>query len=213
MSTTISKQFSTFLSLARTGEYTDSGSSFKWQNTSNGSSQNDTYTSLLFTDGSNNIQPAPLSISPADQTNYLVCKNLDTNIPTGASIEGIQIYIDRYNSFTGDGTVTINDDAIYLTKNGTDTVGNNKSTGATWASLDTDTYDSYGGVSDLWGTTWTASEINSDNFGVMVGPTIEYTGLTSETGGSAKIDHVYVEITFTDNSTSRRRAVFIAKNN
>jgi hypothetical protein len=48
---------------------------------------------------------------------------LDTNIPTGASIEGIQIYIDRYNSFTGDGTVTINDDAIYLTKNGTDTVG------------------------------------------------------------------------------------------
>ena len=213
MSTTISKQFSTFLSLARTGEYTDSGSTFKWQNTSNGSSQNDTYTSLLFTDGSNNIQPSPLSISPADQTNYLVCKNLDSNIPTGASIEGIQIYIDRYNSFTGEGTVTINDDAIYLTKNGTDTVGNNKSTGATWPSLDTDTYVSYGGVSDLWGATWTASEINDDNFGVMISPNLAYDSGSGENGSSAKIDHVYVEITFTDNSTSRRRAVFIAKNN
>lgn len=213
MSTTISKQFSTFLSLARTGEYTSSGYTFKWQNTSNGSSQNDTYTSLLFTDGSNNIQPSPLSISPADQTNYLVCKNLDTNIPSGASIEGIQIYIDRYNSFTGDGTVTINDDAIYLTKNGTDTVGNNKSTGATWASLDTNTYDSYGGVSDLWGASWTASEINDDNFGVMISPNLAYDSGSGENGSDVKIDHVYVEITFTDNSTSRRRAVFIAKNN
>ena len=213
MSTLQTKQFSTFLSLARSGEYTDSGSTFKWQNTSNGSSQNDAYTSLLFTDGSNNSQSAPLSISPADQTNYLVCKNLDTNIPTGASIEGIQIYIDRYNSFTGDGTVTINDDAIYLTKNGTDTVGNNKSTGATWASLDTDTYDSYGGVSDLWGATWTASEINDDNFGVMISPNLAYDSGSGENGSDAKIDHVYVEITFTDNSTSRRRAVFIAKNN
>ena len=213
MSTTISKQFSTFLSLARTGEYTDLGSTFKWQNTSNGSSQNDTYTSLLFTDGSNNSQPAPLSISPADQTNYLVCKNLDTNIPTGASIEGIQIYIDRYNSFTGDGTVTINDDAIYLTKNGTDTVGNNKSVGTVWPSTDTDTYATYGGVSDLWGTTWTASEINNDNFGVMIGPTILYDSSSGENGGSAKVDHVYIEITYAGGSGTRRRAVFVARNN
>ena len=213
MSTTISKQFSTFSTLARSGEYTLSASTFKWQNTSNGSSQNDTYTSLLFTDGSNNIQPSPLSLSPADETNYLVCKNLDSNIPNDATIEGIRIYIDRYNSFTGDGTVTIKDDAIYLTKNGTDTVGNNKSIGATWPSSDTDTYVSYGGVSDLWGASWTASEINDDNFGVMIGPTIEFDGTTGENGSSANIDHVYIEITYAGGTTERRRAVFIAKNN
>jgi hypothetical protein len=213
MSTTISKQFLTFSTLARTGEYTSSGSTFKWQNTSNASSQNDTYTSLLFTDASNNVQTAPLSISPADQTNYLVCKNLDSNVPTGATIEGITIYVDRYNSFTGDGTVTINDDAIYLTKNGTDTVGNNKSTGGTWPSTDTDTYISYGGVSDLWGTSWTASEINDDNFGVMIGPNIAYDSATGENGSDIKIDHVYVEITYIDNASSKRRAVFVAKNN
>lgn len=213
MSTTISKQFSTFLTLARSGEYTLSGSTFKWQNTSNASSQNDVYSSLLFTDSFNVQADEPLSLSPADETNYLVCKNLDSNIPNDATIEGIRIYIDRYNSFTGDGTVTIKDDAIYLTKNGTDTVGSNKSTGATWSSTDTDTYISFGGVSDLWGTSWTASEINNDNFGVMIGPTIEFYGLTGENGGSAKIDHVYVEITYAGGTTGRRRAVFIAKNN
>ncbi len=213
MSTTISKQFSTFLTLARSGEYTLSGSTFKWQNTSNASSQNDSYTSLLFTDAANVLAPVPTSLSPADETNYLVCKNLDSNIPNDATIEGIKIYIDRYNSFTGDGTVTIKDNAIYLTKNGTDTVGNNKSTGATWSSSDTDTYISFGGVSDLWGTSWTASEINDDNFGVMIGPNIEFDGTTGENGSSANIDHVYIEITFSGGAPGRRRAVFIAKNN
>jgi hypothetical protein len=213
MSTTISKQFSTFLTLARSGEYTLSGSTFKWQNTSNASSQNDVYSSLLFTDSFNVQADEPLSLSPADETNYLVCKNLDSNIPNDATIEGIRIYIDRYNSFTGDGTVTIKDDAIYLTKNGTDTVGSNKSTGATWSLTDTDTYISFGGVSDLWGTSWTASEINNDNFGVMIGPTIEFDGLTGENGSSANIDHVYIEITYAGGTAGRRRAVFVAKNN
>jgi hypothetical protein len=214
MSTTISKQFSTFLTLARSGEYTLSGSTFKWQNTSNASSQNDVYSSLLFTDAANVLGAVPLSLTPADETNYLVCKNLDSNIPNDATVEGIRIYIDRYNSFTEEGgTVIIKDDAIYLTKNGTDTVGSNKSTGATWSSTDTDTYISFGGVSDLWGTSWTASEINNDNFGVMIGPTIEYDGLTGENGGSAKIDHVYIEITYAGGTAGRRRAVFVAKNN
>jgi hypothetical protein len=214
MSTTISKQFSTFLTLARSGEYTLSGSTFKWQNTSNASSQNDVYSSLLFTDAANVLGAVPLSLTPADETNYLVCKNLDSNIPNDATVEGIRIYIDRYNSFTEEGgTVIIKDNAIYLTKNGTDTVGSNKSTGATWSSTDTDTYISFGGVSDLWGTSWTASEINNDNFGVMIGPTIEFDGLTGENGGSANIDHVYVEITYAGGTVGRRRAVFVAKNN
>ena len=213
MSTTISKQFSTFTTLSRSGEYTLSGSFFKWQNTSNASTQNDSYSSLLFTDVSNVLAAVPESISPADETNYLLCKNLDSNIPNDATIEGIKIYIDRYNSFTGDGTVTITDDAIYLTKNGTDTVGNNKSVGTVWPSTDTDTYATYGGVSDLWGTTWTASEINNDNFGVMIGPTIEFVGLTGETGSSANVDHVYIEITYAGGSGTRRRAVFVARNN
>ena len=168
---------------------------------------------MLFTDVSNVLAAVPTSISPADETNYLVCKNLDSNIPNDATIEGIKIYIDRYNSFTGDGTVIITDNAIHLTKNGTDTVGNNKSVGTVWPSTDTDTYATYGGVSDLWGTTWTASEINNDNFGVMIGPTIEFVGLTGETGSSANVDHVYIEITYAGGSETRRRAVFIAKNN
>lgn len=213
MSTTVSKQFTTFNTLARLNEYTSGGSTFKWQNTTNASSQNDTYSSLLFTDSSNNSQSAPLSISPADETNYLVCKNLDSNIPTGATIEGIRIYIDRYNAFAGDGTVIYKDNAIYLTKNGTDTVGDNKSTATTWPSSDTDSYATYGGVTDLWGTSWTASEINDDNFGVMIGPSIEYDSLSGENGGSAKIDHVYVEITYSGGTVSRRRAVFVARNN
>ena len=213
MSTTVTKQFTSFNTLARLGEYTSGGSTFKWQNTTNASSQNDTYSSLSFADSSNIAQTSPLSISPADETNYLVCKNLDSNIPAGATIEGIRVYIDRYNSFNGDGTVIYKDDAIYLTKNGTDTTGNNKSTSTTWSSSDTDSYATYGGVTDLWGTSWTASEINDDNFGVMIGPSIEYDSNSVENGGSAKIDHVYVEITYSGGTVSRRRSVFQARSN
>ena len=48
--------------------------------------------------------------------------------------------------------------------------GSNKSTGATLPG--SDTYVSFGGSTDKWGLTPTASQINASNFGVVVGITV-----------------------------------------
>ena len=52
-----------------------------------------------------------------------------------------------------------------MVKNGS-VVGDNKSFTTTWDS--SEEWFVYGGSSDLWGTTWTASDINSSNFGVVI---------------------------------------------
>ena len=47
-------------------------------------------------------------------------------------------------------------------------VGDNKSEGATWATSDTDTYVSFGGVADLWGNVLNESLVESSDFGVAI---------------------------------------------
>jgi len=54
--------------------------------------------------------------------------------------------------------------SIKIVKGGT-ILGNEKSTGATLPVPEA--YRTYGGATDLWGTTWTPADINSVNFGVV----------------------------------------------
>lgn len=60
----------------------------------------------------------------------------------------------------------VNENSIKIVKGGT-IVGTDKANTGTELNT-TDTYVSYGGSSDLWGTTWTPSDINASNFGVAV---------------------------------------------
>jgi hypothetical protein len=50
-------------------------------------------------------------------------------------------------------------------------VGDNKASGTTWATSDTDTYESYGGASDQWGEAWNLSDIQNAGFGVAIAAT------------------------------------------
>ncbi len=52
--------------------------------------------------------------------------------------------------------------SMFLTKDGTTPVGTEKEP------IVDGGWFAYGDPSDLWGTTWTAAEINSINFGVLV---------------------------------------------
>jgi hypothetical protein len=77
------------------------------------------------------------------------------------------------------------DHAVQLIKGGT-IVGNNLANTTSWPA--TDAYVSYGGSSNLWGSTWALSDINANNFGVAIAARIQ--------NGTARIDHVRVSVTY-----------------
>lgn len=69
--------------------------------------------------------------------------------------------------------------------------GSDKASAAAWPAADVEV--SYGGTSDLWGTTWTAEEINDAGFGVAI------SAQKSSGGGGQKtayIDHIKITITY-----------------
>jgi hypothetical protein len=114
-------------------------------------------------------------------------------IPTGTTIVGIQVEV----AMAGEPTFLPGRDyVVQLDKAGT-AVGSNKATGApapaTPGALGAaPPYQTrvYGGSNDLWGTTWTPSDINNATFGV------EFTAATATTlvSGGFTVDFIRVTI-------------------
>jgi hypothetical protein len=84
------------------------------------------------------------------------------SVPSNATINGI---VAKFWRKGGSGTTY--DNVVSLSKNGTSAIGDNKAKATSW-SLTIWGTQTYGSSSDLWGTTWTPSEINSANFGLFV---------------------------------------------
>lgn len=96
-------------------------------------------------------------------TQYIVAKNYGFSIPSGSTIDGILVTFERYGVY---GSGHSRDENLNLTKDGSTSIGTNKAdVGVNWNQFTESTFN-YGSSSDLWGTTWTDSEINSSNFGV-----------------------------------------------
>ena len=194
-----------FNTLARSGEYVSGAYTYRWVNRTNAQTSNNVYANLSLSDSSNNLGAAPLSLT-SQTVNYFVITGLSSTIPAGATINGITVKIERYNSFVPDATsITIVDNAIYLTKDGSTTVGSNKSTGATWQSSDNNTTVDFGGSADLWGTTLTAAEVNASTFGVMISPALTFDN--SDSGSSVNIDQVTITVDYTGGAV-RRQGIF-----
>ena len=100
------------------------------------------------------------SFDNLDTSWLLKATNPSMGVPSGATINGILVEIERH--YAG-GTVADYD--VCLTKDGSARVGDDKSTGATFPTADAIT--SFGGSTDLWGTTWTVDEVNATTFGVL----------------------------------------------
>jgi hypothetical protein len=121
----------------------------------------------------------------AGQTDILQCVNFGFTIPSGATIDGITVEIQRKSS----GTQT-SDFLVQLYKGGT-LVGSDKASATAYTtSLVT---ASYGGASDLWGTTWTYSDINGSTFGVAL--QCQYGGASTRT---ASVDFIRVTVDYTE---------------
>jgi hypothetical protein len=98
------------------------------------------------------------------QCQYLKATAFGFAIPAGATIDGIQVDLQRKLMGTN-----CSDVRVRIVKGGV--IGSTeKSLGAQWP--DPVALDSFGGASDLWGETWTPADINAADFGAVVAPQI-----------------------------------------
>jgi hypothetical protein len=76
------------------------------------------------------------------------------------------------------------DNEVRLLKAGTPTGNNLGQTATAWGT--TDAYTSYGGPTDLWGTTWSVIEVNSPTFGAALA--------AKRQNGNLEVDHFRISI-------------------
>ena len=120
------------------------------------------------------------------ETDYLCATNFGASIPSDATINGVEVKI--YKRDTGLGTTDMN---IKLLK-GSVPVGTS-SIPVAWSN--TITAATYGGPSDLWGTTLTPSDVNSVTFGV--GLTVYKTSMYTY----PEVDYITLKIYYTPASS------------
>jgi len=89
----------------------------------------------------------------------LECTDFDFAIPGGATILGIEVTIERQAS-----AGQHRDTQVQLIKGGSTSGDNKADTATNWPS--SMTAKTYGGPTDLWGLSWSPSDINATNFGV-----------------------------------------------
>lgn len=140
---------------------------------------------------SNNAHASKQFNSGGGTSDTLQATSFGFSIPSGATIDGIVVEIERYadSNFP---TLNITDNEIRLIKGGVIS-GTNKATATSWST--TESYFTYGGSSDLWGLSLTRTDVNASNFGVS----IKVTGTVLEKAQvSAFVDHVRITVHYTE---------------
>lgn len=140
---------------------------------------------------SSNDTRATSTIASGETTQYLHATNFGFSIPSGATIDGIVVSIERSNlNFD-----TLVDTSVNIIKGGT-RGSTNKASGTSWPS--SDTAASYGtGTTDLWGETWTDTDINASTFGVAL--------RAQNNGGmgpddDARVDFIEITVYYTEST-------------
>ena len=135
--------------------------------------------------------PATVTMAPTGDitSNYLVTSGFGFTLPTNAVVLGIVAQIDR-SVVVAVGSHA-QDNLVRLAKGGS-VVGQDRGLPGDWPL--TNAGQVYGGLADLWGTTWSASDINSSNFGLAVSVTgVATSGLISMT---PTVHNVTVTVTY-----------------
>jgi hypothetical protein len=138
--------------------------------------------------GGNDSSYATYSFSGSGTSNTLVASNFGLSVPSSAVILGISVTIERKSSSWN----SLADSTVYLQKNGTQT-GWNRASNRYWSTSD-DAQD-YGADDDLWGTTWTAADVNSSGFGVRL--------QVRNWSGSSRVgyvDYIRVTVSYSDDT-------------
>lgn len=109
----------------------------------------------------------------AGDTSPLFGSNFGFAIPTNATIKGIQVTFDRKQSQSGHNIAKTG--AVYLCKAGSP-VGTPKI--GTVYYVNSDVTETWGSSTDLWGTTWTNTDLNNMGFGFLMNVAYDETELS-----------------------------------
>lgn len=149
----------------------NSGTGVQWSDPQNATASDDAYAS------------AGLNIDQS--TSSLRCTGFGFTIPAGARIDGIVVEYEARSSLSS----TVRDSEVYLVLGGARR-GSNRASSSFWPT--SDTWLQRGGANDLWGTTWTPSDINASSFGVDI-----KAGNGGGSLSSAYIDAVRITVYYT----------------
>ncbi|MHC1707866.1 MAG: beta strand repeat-containing protein, partial [Bacteroidales bacterium] len=140
--------------------------------------------------------PYATCVIPGQQySDYLMATNFNFNIPANATIDGIEVEVNR----TGTQNLIIfgiQDEYVYLVKDVSgspviQTAYDNKAKSGLWpTSLTTTTY---GASNDLWSTPLTPADINNSNFGLALRASCNR--LTND--HTATVDYFQIRVTYT----------------
>jgi len=137
---------------------------------------------------SENLDATTNFISSTGPSHYLKATNFGFAIPANDVIDGIKVEFEKAHNLQNS---VLLDNAVRIVKGGN--IGStDKSLGSFWPNGDT--YVSHGGSTDLWGETWTHTDINDTNFGVAI--SVKHnTGIGTE---AASLDHVRITVYYTE---------------
>lgn len=164
-------------SFAGTGADDNSIGTFTWSNPSRVTASDNSYATTSSLAGA------------GDTTHYLKATNFGFSVPSTATVQGVVVSIERKSS-TGN---SIWDASVRLVKGGSIT-GNDKRLSTWWPT--TDTVQTYGGNSDLWGVSLTPSDVNASTFGVVL--SVENAGAP----GTPSVDAIQITIYYTAANTA-----------
>lgn len=126
-------------------------------------------------------------------TNYLKCSGFNfASIPSGATVSGITVYVTRK---TNGGT--IRDAFVYLVKAGTISTAFNGATTTNYTTADV--AEMHGGMTSMWGTSWTDADLKLSTFGVVFAA--KNTSTTSTTNRTVSVDYIQVRVDYAATST------------
>lgn len=132
---------------------------------------------------SNNIR-ATANLGSFQISYALVASNFGFSIPSGATIDGIVVEIEKQA-----GTANrLIDNGVWL-DGITGAFSESKAIGSFWST--TEQYITYGGATDLWTASPTANEINSSAFAV-------YFDVFGDNTAQARVDHIRVTVYYTE---------------
>ena len=123
-----------------------------------------------------------------DITHYLKATNFGFSIPSGATINGIKVEIERLAG----GANYVYDEEVKIVKSDGNIGTENKADTVTDWPWEADAYATYGGPEDLWSETWSPSDINDVDFGVVLSAEI------TEPTTFARVDHIRITVYYTE---------------
>ncbi len=135
----------------------------------------------------NDTNYATASLDASQATHYLLASGFGFTIPTGATIDGIQVTVRRFESGSTD---RVYDNHVYLMKTGTIGGTDLKKTTA-WGQTEQDI--TYGSSTEKWGQTWTAEDINNSTTGLAFSAIKD----SDNNSRTASVDYVSMTVYYT----------------